>query len=356
METRGNLPTAALEARIATARDILAVKQNVASAVTDEFFRRHPDSVVRYGPHGRERAIQDASHHLDFLAGAIEAGSVAAFCDYSRWCSRVVSRYGIAPQFLAENFSQIEAALTQRLTASRAELVVPFVRAAVACLDTNDSVATTAASPLDATRAVFVQTILSGRRKEAVRIASDALRAGTSITDLYSGVFQAALYEIGEGWETGRLTVAQEHMATATVQYVLAQIYARLPLPERTCGNAIVTGVEGELHQVGANIVADILESNGWNVRFLGTNMPHRDIVAAIEEHEATLVGISATMLFNLPRVRSLIEDIRGTLRVCAPRIVVGGGAFRSCASFSEELGVDGPGRDVADALRLSAA
>jgi methanogenic corrinoid protein MtbC1 len=84
--------------------------------------------------------------------------------------------------------------------------------------------------------------------------------------------------------------------------------------------------------------------------------MPHRDILAAIEEHEATLVGISATMLFNLPRVRSLIEDIRGTLRVCAPRIVVGGGAFRSCASFSEELGVDGPGRDVADALRLSAA
>ena len=350
------LPVATLEERIATARAILAAKSRVAVAVTDEFFRLHPDWLARYGAAGRERGLEDASYHINFLAGAIETGSFAAFCDYAHWCSRLLSRYGIAPHFFAENLSQIERALGQELPAHRIELVTPFIRAALGCLESTEIAPARPTSPHHATRAVFLQTILSGRRKDAVRIATQALRAGTSVADLYSGVFQAALYEIGEGWETGRLSVAQEHMATATVQYVLAQIYAQLPLATRIRGNAVVTGVQGELHQVGANIIADMLESDGWNVRFLGTNMPHRDILAAIEEHEAILVGISATMLFNLPHVRSLVENIRGTPRFGAPRIVVGGGAFRSCASFCGELGVDGPAQDVADALRLCAA
>ena len=202
---------------------------------------------------------------------------------------------------------------------------------------------------------MFLQAIVEGRRRDALAVAREALHEGMSTADLYVQIFQAALYEIGTLWEQGRISVAQEHLATATVQYVIAQVYAQLPMPPATRGNAIITGVQGEFHQVGANLVADLLEADGWNVRFLGTNMPHRGIIAAIQEIPTALLGISTTMLFNLPHVRELVRDVRETLGALAPRIVVGGGAFRLYPGFCAEIGVDGPAADVVAAVELCA-
>ncbi|MBA2269151.1 MAG: hypothetical protein H0W20_00950, partial [Chthoniobacterales bacterium] len=107
-----------LAARVATAQQIAAAKESVAAAVTDEFFERHPDWLARYGENGRKRGIEDAGFHIDFLEGAIETGSVAAFCDYARWCSRLLSGYGIAPHFLAENLRQVGQALEAKVTSA----------------------------------------------------------------------------------------------------------------------------------------------------------------------------------------------------------------------------------------------
>jgi len=102
--------------------------------------------------------------------------------------------------------------------------------------------------------------------------------------------------------------------------------------------------------------VADMLEIDGWNVRFLGTNMPHSGILAAVKEAETDLLAISATMLFNLPHVRALVLEVREKLGARAPRIVVGGSAFRLCDSFCAELGVEGPAADLRAAVQLCAA
>lgn len=344
-----------LAARIATAGQIAAAKDSVAAAVTDDFFKRHPDWLARYGELGRKRGIEDAGFHIDFLAGAIETGSEAAFCDYARWCGRLLSGYGIAPHFVAENLLQVGQALEAKVTSAEG-MIGRFVQAAAdASLETTGpSPASTA--PLEAARSVFIQAILGGRRRAALSVARQALRQVSSTADLYVHIFQEALYDIGRMWEQGRITIAQEHMATATVQYVIAQVYADLPEAAHSRGNAVVTGVAGEFHQVGANIVADMLESDGWNVRFLGTNMPHRGILAAIHETRTDLLGISATMLFNLPQVRALVHEVRESLGARAPRIVVGGGAFRLCPAFCVELGIFGPAPDVAAAVQLCGA
>ena len=345
-------------ARCAAAERIRALKESVAEAVTDEFFRRHPDLLARYGEVGRKRGIEDACYHLDFLAAAVESGSVAAFCEYARWCRRLLGPMGLGPHLLAENLVQIGNSLAEKLGASAAaESIAAFTQGAVqACLETPGESLTAAGSLLSDARAVFVQTLLVGRRREALVIARQALREGHATTDVYTHLFQDGLYDIGRRWERGEITVAQEHMATATVQYVIAQIYSELPLAVHSRGRAVVTGVAGEFHQVGANIVADMLEADGWNVRFLGTNMPHRGIVAAVGDGEIDLLGISATMLFNLPHVRALVLEVREKLGARAPRIVVGGSAFRLCDSFCAELGVEGPAADLRAAVQLCAA
>lgn len=76
-----------------------------------------------------------------------------------------------------------------------------------------------------------------------------------------------------------------------------------------------------ELHHVGANMVADVLEAHGWDVRYLGTNLPHRSILQAIREHQADWVGISATTLLS-PTTRSQMQGSLGLGLTIAQKIV----------------------------------
>ena len=345
-----------LNTRVQLAEKLRGLKQAVAEAVTDEFFQRHPDWRERYGTLGRQRGIEDACFHQDFLAGAIESGDPGAFRDYVRWTTGVLQARGIAPHFVRENVEQLLGALGPRLTTEQQALVKAFVREGLLPgdspteVDANDQMP----SELALARRLFIQAILRGERKAAVGIALGALRAGQTIGDVYAEVLQKALYEVGRRWETNQITVAREHMATAVTQSVMAQLYQQLPPPTEARGTVVLTGVEGEFHQVGANMVADMLEADGWSVCFLGTNLPHAGILQTIEEHQADVVGISTTMLFNVPRVRQLITDIRQSFPANSPRVMVGGAAFKAVPTLWQEIGADGYAPDLRAALTLA--
>jgi methanogenic corrinoid protein MtbC1 len=353
------LSVLSLDERVALADGLRAHRTATAEAVTEEFLRSHPDWLARYGDRARDRGIEDAGYHVDFLAGAVESGAAAAFAEYARWAAGVLAARGIGPSFLAENLEQIERALAQRLPPERRDAVSEVVHGGI------DACARAAADlggrPHDApvaaglvlARRVFFQALLQGDRRSATNIALGTLRHGHALSDVYVELFQEALYEVGRRWETNEISVAQEHMATATAQYVLAQVYARVERPQTTRGHGVVTGVQGELHQMGANIVADALEADGWDIRFLGTNVPHEGIVRLVAGHGARVLGISATMLFNVPQVRRLIRDVRDHAPPPGPRIIVGGGAFRAAPDLWRELGADGSAAGVQEAVAL---
>jgi methanogenic corrinoid protein MtbC1 len=322
----------------------------VAVEVTDAFLDRHPDWRLRYGSRATTAGVQDAGYHLAFLAGAVEAGDRHAFAAYARWAAGVLSARGIAGHFLAENLEQLEQALAGRLGAARAAALNPYFRTAL------DALSSAPPAPPDARLSlaadVFLQSILTGQRHAALRIARESLRNGLSVEDLYVDVLQPALYTVGARWEANQLTVAQEHIATAIVQYVMAQVYEAPDFREGGKGTVILTGVEGELHNIGAVMVGDLLELSGWHVRFLGSNLPSASILTAIRDAAATYVGISTTMLFNVPVVRHLIAAIRAEFddRV---RILVGGAAFRSTPGLWQHVQADAYAPDLRGVLSL---
>ena len=335
------------------AHKLAAAKQNVAQAMTDDFFLSHPDWTVRYGERGRQICTADACFHVEFLAGAIEAGSPEAFADYARWTTRMLSARGIGAHTLEENFAQLEKHLSVALLAEELHAVLPFVASGRgACREpATDAVAQAANDPLSLTREVFLAAILSGQRQAAVNIVEEALRAGHSQVDIYIDVFTECLRRVGELWELNKITVAQEHIATSITQYVIAVIYPRLIPAAVQRGNMVVTGVSGELHQIGANLVADAMEANGWSVRFLGTNLPHSSVLSAVEESAADVLCISATIVANLPSVAELIKTVRGKLSERAPKIVLGGSACRVAAQFRTDVGAVGQIRDLRQAI-----
>lgn len=170
---------------------------------------------------------------------------------------------------------------------------------------------------------------------------------------LYLDVIEPAQHEVGRLWETNAISVADEHMATAVTQYVMAQCFPLMDRPDGCHGKMVLTGVEEELHHVGANMVADVLEAHGWDVHFLGTNLPHQGILQMVREHQPDWVGISATTLLSLPQVSRLIGEIRAAFPDSAPRIVVGGSVFRHSPDAWREVGADAVGTNLEEAIAL---
>ena len=327
--------------RFRLAEKLISVKQNVAQAISDESFLDHSELAVRYGERGRQFCTADVGFHLDFLAGAIESGSPQAFGEYARWTARMLGARGIGAHTLEENLGRLEKHLSLVLLPEERDAVLNFLaRGREDCMKPERTPdAQRSDNGLDLTRQVFLAAILNGQRQAALNIIEEALRDGHSHVNLYVDVFSESLHRVGELWELNKISIAQEHIATSITQYAIATIYPRLVPAAVHRGNMVVTGVSGELHQIGANLVADVMEANGWTVRFLGTNLPHSAVIATIEEISADVLCISTTILANLPSVVELVRAVRSRLSEHAPRIVLGGAAHRLDTQFAREVG-----------------
>ncbi|MBS2026761.1 MAG: cobalamin-dependent protein [Deltaproteobacteria bacterium] len=180
----------------------------------------------------------------------------------------------------------------------------------------------------------FLDAILAGDRKRAVGEAARQLELG--LAHLYEAVVTPALREIGERWVSNQLSVADEHVATALAQSAIAAIYPRVRWPPRG-PPALVGCVEGERHEIGARMVADLLALDGWSEVFLGSDTPLESLADKVRELRPRLVALSVT----LPKNREQARRTAAVLREASPgtRLILGGaGVSREAAA---ELGFD---------------
>ncbi|WP_168210529.1 cobalamin B12-binding domain-containing protein [Persicimonas caeni] len=184
----------------------------------------------------------------------------------------------------------------------------------------------------------YIAAALAGDRRRAWQVVSDALDAGLSVASVYKDVLAWAQAEIGDCWADSEISVAQEHMASAVTQSVVARLYAYIE-SERSRGCVLLGGVEGEEHVLPAQLAADLLELEGWNVAFLGTNIPSEDFLKAIEDERPDVVGLSLTMAPDLPTAVTLIRDIRK--RFGDLPIVLGGRAAAELREVAEDLDIE---------------
>lgn len=329
---------------------IRASRSDIADRITVELLSRHPGSLDRHGEAAAALPEDDVSHHLDFLTGALLSRETAPFEGYAAWASRVRASRGMASDDLIEKLEEIRRELGHAFTEGDGALIHRYLTAGIEAVKASER--TPEEPPARSTPLVnrYLDAVLASDRRGALALTEEALDAGKSVAEIYLDVLTPAQHEIGRMWAGKEVSVGQEHVATAITQYVVAQLYPRLQIPEPTRGPAVVTGVPGELHQIGGHMVADFLETDGWDVRFLGTHLPNREILDAVESHGAGLLAVSATMLANVPTVCELVEEAR--VRFDDLRVLVGGQAFRG--GSWEDVGADGVGLDVTHAVELA--
>lgn len=202
----------------------------------------------------------------------------------------------------------------------------------------------------------FRDLLLDGKRHEATRLILDAAAGGVPLKTLYLEVFQPSQISIGELWERGAISVAQEHFCTAATQVIMAQLYPYVFQGDRRGLSLLATCIGGELHEIGIRMVADIFEVEGWSTCFLGASSPTDAILAQLEEQRPHVLAISTTMAFHLARTRDLIQTVRQHLLPRQPRILVGGHLFNLSERLWESVGADGYAPDAVAAVQVASA
>ena len=174
----------------------------------------------------------------------------------------------------------------------------------------------------------YLTALLMGDRQQCMDIVLALRETDIKAEKLYTELFQRSLYQVGDLWEQNRISVAVEHLATAITENLISIIYPeilknRVPLNRK----AVISCSINEYHQVGARMVADIMESYGWDCWFLGANTPIEDLLTLIQDKNPDLLGLSVSIYFNMLPLKNMIDQIRAHYPQLD--IFVGGQAFR---------------------------
>jgi methanogenic corrinoid protein MtbC1 len=179
----------------------------------------------------------------------------------------------------------------------------------------------------DAAYRRYLDGLLANDRQQCRLSFEQWLESDPGLRSLYEDLVRRSLYEVGDRWERGRISVATEHLATAITESLLNLAYPRLFAQPRIGKSAVVACVANEYHQIGGKMVADLFELNGWRGYFLGANTPVRDVKELIAEKRPDAVALSVAVAFNLDTLVTVAAEIRAAFPELP--ILVGGQAFR---------------------------
>ena len=172
----------------------------------------------------------------------------------------------------------------------------------------------------------FQSYLVSGDYEKCFEFVTNILNEDVDIKQLYDEILKKSLYNIGELWETGKITVSTEHLASAIIETILSEVYFKIITQNKINKTAVLTCTENEFHQIGIKMVSDIFEKNGWHVHFLGANTSTEELLSSIKSVHPDILAISLSIPFNLPNLEKML------IKICAQfpelYILVGGQAF----------------------------
>lgn len=186
-------------------------------------------------------------------------------------------------------------------------------------------------------KTAFLKNLLSGNRSECSEITRKYLDINPSIEDLYEDLFRVSLYMVGTLWETNKISVATEHMATAITEGLLNELYEQNISQKRHSKSVVLACVENEKHQVGIKMVGDIFEKNGWETFFLGAGLPTGELIRYINQSNPTMLAVSLSVYFNFPNLLKMLTALRSAFPDLP--IIVGGQAIKSVNAANLPIG-----------------
>jgi corrinoid protein of di/trimethylamine methyltransferase len=197
------------------------------------------------------------------------------------------------------------------------------------------------------------KSVIEGEVRGAVAAAREALDAGVQPLDLIGQGIGPAMAEVGKLFEEGEYFVPELLMAARATKEIFAILRPLLAQSGAQPAAHVVLGtVQGDLHDIGKNLVAAMLEGGGFEVTDLGVDVPPEAFVAAVKKKPVQIVGLSALLTTTMPAMKNTIEAFRAAGLREQIKIMVGGAPVTR--GYAESIGADGYSETAAASVDLA--
>ena len=194
--------------------------------------------------------------------------------------------------------------------------------------------------------------VLKGNRNGIVKITKEALESGENPSELLNQVLLPAINQVGEYFDQGKYFLPQ---LIASAEAMKNSIEVLEPLLQTGSAGeempvVVIATVEGDIHDIGKNLVALMLKNHGFHVIDLGKDVPQAKILETAREHHAEFIALSALMTTTMQRMREIVAAAKQ--EGITAKIIIGGAVITQ--EYADEIGADGYSKDAADAVKLA--
>ena len=187
----------------------------------------------------------------------------------------------------------------------------------------------------------YLCALLQGDRKQSRAVIEETLQSGTPANSVYVDIIWPIMMEIENLLRQDRIASAQEHLAVRINRTIVDQLQNKLP--HRTSKNKkiVICSAAEQSQELGGQIMADLFESDGWEVKFLGGGLTNDDILAFVNDCAPEILLIYGATPKQAPGIRQLIDTIKDVNAWPNMRIMLSGGLFNRAEDLWQEMGAD---------------
>lgn len=200
----------------------------------------------------------------------------------------------------------------------------------------------------------FLKYLLQVNYNKCLLLSNENVKNKEEMVKFFEYIIKPAMYEVGSLWEAGEISIAKEHLTSSIVSRINSSLYSQFISLEVTKGRAVITSIANEFHEIGARIIADSLETNGWDVDYLGANTSLEDLIDLLITKEPLLVGLSVSMSFNIDNLNYAVKKIKANLKLNNIKILVGGKVLNDNSDLWKKIGADGWAENGQEAVRVA--
>ena len=198
----------------------------------------------------------------------------------------------------------------------------------------------------------LVQAVLEGDHERAILATKEALEQNAKPEEIVESGLQAAMIEVGNRFSAGEFFVPDMLYAARAVGMAMDVLQPRLTgTGTTTLGKVVIGSVAGDIHDIGKNLVVMFLQGAGFEVVDLGTDVSAESFVAAVEEQEPDILGLSALLTTTMPAMDVTIKALERAEVRHAVKVVVGGAPVAQ--HFADQIGADGFAPDGGSAIEV---
>lgn len=194
--------------------------------------------------------------------------------------------------------------------------------------------------------------VMKGKKDRIVADTKQAVEEGNDPREILDNVLLKAINEVGALFDSGKYFLPQLIASAETMKQSIEYLEPLLATntDSKDMPTVVIATVEGDIHDIGKNLVALMLKNYGFHVIDLGKDVPKEKIIEAAKEHHAQVIALSALMTTTMQQMRKVIDYAKE--KQVDSKIIIGGAVITQ--DYADEIGADGYSKDAAEAVRLT--